>query len=38
MAAQYEDVSAANSKDGTKTIQITDMMGANAKVSLVKAF
>ena len=38
MAAQYDDVSAANSKDGTKTIQITDMMGANAKVSLVKAF
>ena len=26
MAAQYEDVSAANSKDGTKTIQITDMI------------
>ena len=38
MAEQYDDVSATNSKDTTKSVHITDMMGANAKVSIVKTF
>ena len=37
-AYQYDDVSAANATDGTKTITITDMMSANAKLSIVKSF
>ncbi len=38
MAAEYDDVSSTNSSDGTKSIQITDMMSAFGTISLVKTF
>jgi len=38
LAAQYDDVSVNNSKNTTTTVQITEMMGASARVSIVKTF
>ncbi len=37
-AAQYSDVDATNSNDNTKSVKVTDMMGASGKVSIVKTF
>ena len=37
-AQQYEDVSATNSNNTTIKVDVTDMMGATARVSLVKTF
>ena len=37
-AQQYEDVSATNSNNTTIKVDVTDMMGASARVSLVKTF
>ena len=38
LAAQYEDVSVNNSKDTSKTIKVSDMMGASGRVSILKTF
>ena len=37
-AQQYDDVSATNSNNTTTKVDVTDMMGATARVSLVKTF
>jgi opacity protein-like surface antigen len=36
--AQYDDVKATNSKNTTTSVSITDMMGASARISIVKTF
>ena len=38
LAAQYEDVSATNSKNPTISVNVKDMMGAHGKISVVKTF
>ena len=38
MGSIYEDVSATNSKSTDISVKVTDMMGASARVSLVKKF
>jgi len=38
LGAQYSDVDATNSNNTTTKVKITDMMGASARVSIVKTF
>ena len=38
LGSQYDDVKVTNAKNTTTSVQITDMMGASAKISLVKTF
>ena len=38
LGAKYDDVSVTNSKNTTTSVHITEMMGASARVSIVKTF
>ena len=38
LAAEYDDVSMANSNNTTTSVSVEDMMGASARISLVKSF
>ena len=38
MGSIYEDVSATNSKSTDISVKVTDMMGASARLSIVKTF